>query len=582
MSVKKLIVTDASSPATWTAPTLLIGTAVQFSVAGGVGDGLSAFPAKEFEGHIVSSGFVNGIGNTTDDTENGSGAIVSGSIPVIPGSTTLTLNTKFGLGGTAGTSTFAGLVLARPGSQAGDGGNAAAISEGSTILVVGGGGGGLGATSFSLTSNNYDGGPASGSGGDPNAYPQISGGAAPPSGTGGTLTNNGSGSPGWEGPGAGVGHDGGPGENAPGGIDFIFGGGGGGGGWKGGGGGGGGPAGADAGAIPGGGGSSFVDPTVIDVVMLLANLGPAQIQLSWSEIDAPFAPLLTSPANAGFDDPFNAEMDFEGIYQPGVDSGALVAAALRVNIAGTYQYWNGTAFVGTVQWVPTTADAEGNFGLTIPAGLLADGASYSWSLAAQEGAAELTGPFAKDNVFTAVQGPTVVALNPSGNVPNLAPSASWEATFPAGQTQTAYRVLVYTAAQVAAPGFAAGLGSPVFDSMTQASTATIVPLTVLMNATDYVVFLQLTQTNGAQSGFFSSAFDITVPKPNTPDFVGIPGIDPLTQMPVAVLSLTENDNLLSLDDSSFLTGIGSWVGTGCTLVPIVTGDGETAMLITAN
>lgn len=489
----------------------------------------------------------------------GGGAEVFGAVAMtISDTLTIVVGRQGGLIGGVGHSNGGNCGTISTGPAGGNGGGSTSISKGATLLAVAGGGGGS-TIHFPGGSGGYP-----GEDGQAHGLPVAGKGAGAVTGGGRGLGPGGSnGTNGTDAP-TGTGGNGGNASTGDGS------GGGGGGGYAGGGGGGGGNTADSAG--PGGGGSSFVDATVENPFLS----GPGSASSSWlgdgfavitqTYADPPLIPTLLTPASGQYLDAHALGVMFSWTYNRDVDSGAQNKYALRIKTAtGAYQYWNATtvALQSGIVWNTLV----GSFSATIPAAVLADAQTYNWSVATQEDHYNLQGTFAGDHIFTAVAQPTATITAPSGATGTSGPRVTWTEVLGSGLSQINYRVIVYTAAQVAAGGFVAGAGPFLYDSGVVASANLFhdVPSGTISNGTSCVAYVQINETGPVPSPWASSAFDVAFDRPATPVLVALATTDGTTGCPEISLGVVQNDNLLSAEDASFEGGTaGDWTTTGAT------------------
>lgn len=451
----------------------------------------------------------------------GDGAVITASVPGSPATLTCTPGYHAGGSGTGSGSS---------------GGSSSAVLQSGTLLAEAGGSGGTGAF---VTGSLGTGG----NGGTPNGQQGGARGAGigGVSGAGGAVGGNASGG----GNGGGGGGGNGPGSGGSG-LGTGAGGG-------------------------GGGGGSYVAPSLTGVSMTASNSGAGYVIVSWQIYNAPLVPTLTSPANAAFIDSNAAGVAFKATYNQG-SAGPLSAVALRVSKDGAaYGYWNGTNFTSTTPVWNTGGTISGigavNGGtitVTVPAAILVDGHTYTWSIACQEASQSLQGSFASDSAFTAGVAPTINSLSPTGTATSTTPVVSWAETLGSGDTQSAYRYMIYAASST--PGTPGAL----YDTGVVASSAlffTVPSSAGLNNGITYFGYLQITETPGpASSSWFAASFTVSLDGPATPTIVVTQITDPTTGLPEPQITITQNDNLDTSDDSSFEAGdVGSYTATNATL-----------------
>lgn len=516
--------------------------------------------------HLLNGGFAfdayggRGAGNPDDPNFGplGGGSRVYGSISAASGDQFDIKIGKAGFINAGGVGYQAGGNSGGSGFQGGGGGGGStAISVHSSVtpLVIAAGGGGAGGAGSGLSNG---GGGIGGQGGFPGANGSPGTGFGVPGGGNGAN---------WAGPGTGGagfsgGGNGATGSSTAGGVGgtgSTEGGGGGGGGLYGGGGGGGyssslGPSGGG-----GGGGTSWWANTVINPQYITgAGWADGKVTIVQTVADPPLAPSLVSPVPGARLDSNALGVTFDWTYNKGTDSGGQTAWALRIKQdSGAYQYWNAgtSALQAGIIWNTSTATI-----LTIAAAILADGHTYNWSVATQEGSFSLQGPFAPDQTFQAVALPTPVITGPTGFTTAPNPMVTWTETLGGGLFQTNFRVIIYSLAQTLAPGFAPGSVPNLADSGLQTSAALFwgAPSNAIPNGTSCVAYLQIVETGGISSAWVSSAFTVNFGAPNNPDLSAVPSVDTASGCPIIALSVQGQDNLLSAADASFVGTIGGW------------------------
>jgi hypothetical protein len=513
-----------------------------------------------------------------DGSPNGSGGIggqggyITGHIAVAA-SGTLTVNTGYHANGTGGSSGY---------YNGASGGSSCAVLQAGTLVAEAGGGGGAGGGS-SGGGLSQGGNAANGSGGGNGTstggggYPGIggidggAGGTGVPGSASATSGANGS---------AGVGGNGGAGATGGGG-----GGGGGNSAYAGGGGGGGG------GSAPGGGGGggvSYFSATLLPDGAI-GNTGtngstPSTVIFTEHVADAPLSPSLVTPSNGAYINNASSSSEFSWLPNPNADSGAYSAYALRYKIsgAGSYTWWNGTTAQGTQIYVAdTSAD------ILLPIGTFTAGDSYNWSVSTQEGYYNLQGAYCSDNSFLATPGPQAIPTPPNPTNSSK-PTITWSETLDSGDSQTFYRVVVYTAAQYGISGFVVGTSPSTWDSGVVASAATSATVGTALNQGLYFVAIQLTETGGIVGPWaISYQWRVAYDAPATPTLAVAPAVDVATKAPYNNCSITAHDNLVSQADSTFEAGgvasVGTSVaGTNCTRATDTTNklDGSYALKCT--
>lgn len=278
-----------------------------------------------------------------------------------------------------------------------------------------------------------------------------------------------------------------------------------------------------------------------------ADTGTGYVAVTYDTADAPNAPTGLVPSTAFLD------VDADGITlgatysTPGADTGALLAVAVRLKIdGGTVHYWNGTDFTSTSPvWVtPSTGLGVTNgemFTVDIPAGLLADGHTYAWGMACQEGFAELDGPFSANTTFTGAPAPSAVITSPASTVTTRTPNVTWTPTTPAG-SQTDYRYVIY-----GAPTDNPGAGAPILDTgvVASASHNFTLPGGTFDSVDTYYGYLQITETGGQTSAWIAFTFTVQLVDPAVPSLGGSITNEPVSGCPAPLIVANDNSGPLA-------------------------------------
>lgn len=341
----------------------------------------------------------------------------------------------------------------------------------------------------------------------------------------------------------------------------------------------------EAGGGGGAGGSSFAAGAGVSAVTFTdgGSVTAGSVVIVATVADAPLAPTLVSPTNGAYVDSNGAGVTFDWTYNPGTNSGSQNAYALRVSQDGAaYQYWNATsvALQAGIVWNASSSSA-----VAVPAGKLADGHVYTWSVATQESDFSLQGTFASDLLFNANAQPTATVTAPSGTISVAAPTVVWSEVLGGGLSQTAFRVVIYTAAVVAGGGFSPGVTTGTVDSgvVSSAALSWPVPGGTPLTQGAWVAYVQITETGSIVSQWASSAFTVAYDPPASPSLTGVVTNAP-TGLPTVTLTVTAFDNLLSADDASFEASLGTFTaGANTTAVQSATQaeDGANSMRLTA-
>ncbi len=279
---------------------------------------------------------------------------------------------------------------------------------------------------------------------------------------------------------------------------------------------------------------------------------------------APSTPTLVSPSNASIFD-VSSGVTFTSTYNAaGAD--AMNAYAMRVKVSGGgYFYWNaGTnALQSSIVWNSDSVVAGQNFNVSLPAAALSDGNVYNWSMACQDAVSGGQGSFATDYTFTAQVSPSVTVTAPTGTVGGTTqPTLQWTATTAPSTIQVTYSIIVESGTYSTTPGS----GTLVWASGTVTGGVNTAQIGVpLLTGTSYRAFVMIAQTGGQSSSWGFTTFTISTDVPATPTILAAPSTDPATGCPIIEVLVQALDNYLSAADSSFETGIGTAVGTNCTV-----------------
>lgn len=280
-----------------------------------------------------------------------------------------------------------------------------------------------------------------------------------------------------------------------------------------------------------------------------ANAASAIVALAVAQAP-PFAPSLTSPPNASFQD-LQSGFTFTWTYNPAVGGNTQTQYCLRRKISGapSYEYWN----AGTSAFQSTQVfNASSSSSLTFAPSLWTDGNVYNWSVANVDQGG--TGPFATDNTVTASAPPSVTITAPSGTSSTATPLVNWTDTLQSGAVQTAYRIVVESGTFGTTPGS----GITAWDSGVVSSSATSAAVgTTLSNGTTYRFFVQVTATGPQTSAWAHSDATISYDAPAQPVLTAT--WDAANAR--TTLAYQGRDNLLTLDESSFESTLGTWGNT---------------------
>src|SRR5450631_229038 len=396
----------------------------------------------------------------------GKGGYVKATIPTTPGET-LYINVG---GSTQGWNGGGNSSTGGP-----SGGGMSDVRQGGSgtgnIVVVGGGGGGPDGN------HNLDGG----AGGNPgldgegaqkgHGATQSSGGAATSPSTAGSAFQGGNGTSG-----------------------------GGGGGYYGGGAGGGGGGGGGSGAASRAGATAF---NVLYTTSAQSGNGAVKIT-----VPAPPSPTLITP-NSGSSLNASGAVALAWTYNQSAAGTTQLSYQCRRKIgAGAYSY-----LTAPNNWASSTPVNNTSAAGTISPTGWSNGNTWNWSIATTD--SNGLGAFANDFTFVASSTPSVSVTAPTGTATtDPVAHGAWTPTTPAG-SQTAYRAVVYNAAQYGAGGFAPGAGPSAWDSGVVGASTAAANSAVLVNAV-YRFYVQITQTGGQASAWAFSAFTISTTPPTTP------------------------------------------------------------------
>jgi hypothetical protein len=290
-------------------------------------------------------------------------------------------------------------------------------------------------------------------------------------------------------------------------------------------------AGGNAGGTKGfaGGGSSFWGASLVGVTFTPSKLGiigtpslaTQQVTLVYNTSDPYLAPTNQQPANNGYLDAA-AGFVMQWSALPGTDSGTVAQIAIRrqdITTSGAFQWFNPS----THTWGGTELyfSAPGATSYTFAAADWVNGDNYSWSVSVAESFNLKKSPYSAAWVLLARALPTLVITAPSGTINTPTPTVSWTPSFHAGTSMTAYRGLIYRAADVAQPGFFPGQLPVLYDTGNVASTTATsfnVPTSILNNSQSYSVFVQI-NGGGPLSAWTRSDFTVSFTPPPTPTFV---------------------------------------------------------------
>ncbi|HVC23492.1 MAG TPA: hypothetical protein VNH82_08730 [Candidatus Dormibacteraeota bacterium] len=227
------------------------------------------------------------------------------------------------------------------------------------------------------------------------------------------------------------------------------------------------------------------------------------ISIAFTVATVPSAPTITAPTSGQYTD---------------VSAGLLVSWGYNGNGAPQTgylleldgNYWTGSAWTGTLTWVTSSAT-----NVSLPTGTpVTNGSSHTLtvntrSVAGQGTAASLT------FVGEALPFVIVAFLTSPVTIPN--PTITWTDILPAtAPTQTAYRAVVYSAAQYGAVGFSPGFGPSYYDSGVlpgagESQTPSGLPATGTFRS-----YVQIWDAHQASLWAYSSSYTLSVTVPASP------------------------------------------------------------------
>lgn len=279
---------------------------------------------------------------------------------------------------------------------------------------------------------------------------------------------------------------------------------------------------------------------------------------------------MVAPRKPDFTFPYNGsgitpnDNVIAGVFHhpaPGID---MASYALRrrpmTPTIGAYTYWNGTTWT-TISWVATAVGPEEAFTDDNIDGFTA-GVTYQLALATKDENGE-AGPFCQDIVVVCSALPEVDLTAPTGVQDLSRPYVTWVYDTDNVDTQLAYEIVLFTAAQYGAGGFdpdvalAAG-GYAWYSGYKVDSEAWRVPIgTDLDNGVTYRVYLRVTSSVGQVSTWeVSGDISLNPDPPPAPTVV----VTPVPALGVFMIDARSSFNLLS-DEDVDLTTMGSWEAT---------------------
>jgi hypothetical protein len=329
----------------------------------------------------------------------------------------------------------------------------------------------------------------------------------------------------------------------------------------------------DGGAGGGGGGvqvaegvaGSYASSLLTGVDFGVGNAtGYGSIEVQWNIADAPLAPVLSLPNNESTFDIWANGAIFTATYETdtgiGFDTGNLAAVCLcftTTQYPGAIFYFNGTALVSAatndeVWLIPTTGGgvtSGSQFTVSVPAGVIPDGYTYTWWFYTQESFQNVQGPGSNPVfTFTGAQSPIVAITSPINTVNTISPTLNWGLTTFSSEAQVAYEFFIFESAQYN-PGTSPTWpnGSIYASGVVYSSSQAIVfdPTSpTLLSGNTYYGYLQVTATGGNYSAWTEFVFTPELISGATPVLSIVAATEPNTGMPAPYLSATYSDSLL--------------------------------------
>ncbi|MHB8188926.1 MAG: hypothetical protein ACYDHP_00570 [Ferrimicrobium sp.] len=278
----------------------------------------------------------------------------------------------------------------------------------------------------------------------------------------------------------------------------------------------------------------------------------------------PYAPAITSPTSGSYAD-VSSGLALDWTYTPGTIGATQSAWTIRQMITGasTWVWWSATAGAWQSTEIFNTGDVQT---YTLPVGALTDGNQYSFEAVVQDQYG--TSAYSATISIVAQAAPTVTVSAPTGTVGTAQPIIGWTTTIPSGAVQVAYRVVVYSAAQVASSGFVMGTTVAIFDTgvVNGAYIAQVKVTGYLADGVAFVAGVQVTETGGQTSPWVSTNFSTSYSQPATPTLVATPAADVTTGAPVVSLAFQGNDNMVDAQTAGAGSNVGAWAGvSNCTV-----------------
>ena len=255
------------------------------------------------------------------------------------------------------------------------------------------------------------------------------------------------------------------------------------------------------------------------------------------------APTLVLPTDSTYED-FATVPTFEWNY-----NGDLTQTfwGLRRKSSGssTYRYWNGTA--GLWQSSPyyrnlsSLATGVGIlWSYTFPSGAWKNGLTYAWSVATTD--ANGITLWSADYSVTGQGAPTLTGIAVTANT--AYPKISWTSTTAHGTAQQGYQVIIYSAAQYGAGGFAPGVGPNTWDSTPLAGQdqSTIVTQDAPIFPGTYRAYVQIAEDGGELSAWAYIGFTPSYSPPAAPTITAAPSDSANPSLLESYVTLTLTDH----------------------------------------
>lgn len=276
---------------------------------------------------------------------------------------------------------------------------------------------------------------------------------------------------------------------------------------------------------------------------------------------SPLAPLLTTPRSLQHVANGTVRLSWKYQHPEAGKTQAKVAVRRKALPSGSYEYWNGTTWVGGETYVVCTTEY-----IDIAAGWVS-GTKYQWTVRLQDNVVA-NGPYASDSMFVLIDAPTATVLQPTGAPAISRPLVTWVYAQAQSYSQLRYRVAVYDAATYGSGGFAPfAAGYTPFWSQDWKTSSTAWYAEIgkdVVSGTTYKAYVQVETEGGLQSAVaVSGTWTPSLTLPPAPTITAV-AQQTLGSYKIDVLAAM---NLLSLAGSSFEdTMVGEWQElNGCTL-----------------